>query len=86
MIKVIRKDGSKRIVEIMKDRATDKYRFVNLTSMHICKCSFDTYTDALKDLYNDPFVRDFEVIKSEKSNSFILFLEKVSKIVLKIFR
>ena len=86
MIKVIRKDGSKRIVEIMKDQATDKYCFVNLTSMHVCKCRFDSYTEALKDLYNDPFVHDFKVIKSEHSNNFMLFLEKISKFVLKLFR
>ena len=32
MIEVKRKDGSKRLLEIMKDRLTDKYCFVNLTA------------------------------------------------------
>ena len=32
MIKIIRKDGSERLVEIMKDKATNKWRYIDLTS------------------------------------------------------
>lgn len=62
MIKVIRKDKSERIVEIMFDRLTEKYCFVNLTSNHVCKCRFDSYEEALKDLDNDDFVESWSTM------------------------
>lgn len=86
MIEVIRKDNSKRIVEVMKDQATNKWAFVNLTSNHICKCRFDTYNDAIKDLYNDPFVLAWKYIdnKKHKENKFVSFIEKILKISMPI--
>lgn len=85
MIEVIRKDGSKRTIEIMKDQFTNKWCFVNLTSNHVCKCRFDTYTEALKDLYNDPFVLSWkQVEQKKKERKFVSFLEKVLKITLPI--
>lgn len=80
MIEVTRKDGSKRKIMIMKDRFTDKWCFVNLTSNHVCKCRFDSYTDALKDLYNDPFVLSWKDIEPKRENKIMSFLEKVLKI------
>lgn len=62
MIEVIRKDGSKRIVEIMLDRNTNKYCFVNLTSKHVCKCRFDTYEEAIEDLNKDDFVQSWSTM------------------------
>ena len=66
-IKVTRKDGSVRDVVIMLDRATDKYAFVNMTTMHICKCRFDTPKDALLDLQNDEFVESFNIEREMKT-------------------
>ena len=40
------------IVEIMYDKNTNKYCFVNLTKSHVCECRFNTYEDALVDLEN----------------------------------
>ena len=62
MIRVIRKDGSERDVEIMYDRYSNKYCFVNLTSKHVCKCRFDSIEDALADLNNDPFVESWSTM------------------------
>ena len=59
MIRVVRKDGSERDVEIMYDRYSNKYCFVNLTSKHVCKCRFDSIEDALADLNNDSFVESW---------------------------
>lgn len=61
-ILVIRKDKSVRIVRIMHDEATDKYAFVNLTSNHICKCRFDSYEEALKDLQSNKDVESFKFL------------------------
>ena len=61
-ILVTRKDGSTREVEIMYDRHTEKYCFVNLTSHHVCKCRFDSPSDALQDLDNDNFVDHYDII------------------------
>ena len=89
MIEVTRKDNSKRIVEVMTDQATNKWAFVNLTSKHICKCRFDTYNDAIKDLYNDPFVLSWKYIdekKPKKENWFVDILGKILKITISPFR
>ncbi len=37
-------------VMLCKDRATDKWCFVNMTSKHFCACRFDTVKDAMQDL------------------------------------
>ena len=62
MIQVIRKDGSKRIVDIMFDRNTNKYCFVNFTSKHVCKCRFNTYEEAIEDLNKDEFVQSWSIM------------------------
>lgn len=62
MIRVVRKDGSERDVEIMYDRYSNKYCFVNLTSNHVCKCRFDSIEDAFTDLNNDPFVESWSTM------------------------
>jgi len=60
-ILVTRKDGSVREVEIMLDKSTGKYAFVNLTTHHVCPCRFDTITDPVDDMRNDDFVVDFKL-------------------------
>lgn len=60
-ILVTRKDWSVREVEIMLDKSTGKYAFVNLTTHHVCPCRFDTITDAVDDMRNDDFVVDFKL-------------------------
>lgn len=36
---------------IIKEKICDKYRIVNLTRQWLCPCVFDSYEDALKDIY-----------------------------------
>ncbi len=62
MIKVVRKDNSVRIVDIMLDKNTNKYCFVNLTSKHVCKCRFNSYDEAIQDLNKDSFVKSWSTI------------------------
>ena len=68
-IKVTRKDGSIRDTEIMYDRNTGLWCFVNLTSSHVCKCRFDSQEETMLDLLKDNFVKSFEVIKEENDES-----------------
>ena len=70
MIEIIRKDGSKRLVEIMKDEATQKWCYVNLTSNHVCKRRHDSYDDAFKSIFDENFVREWKRVepKTEKYN------------------
>lgn len=65
---VIRSDGSKRIVGIMIDRATNKYCFVNLTTGHVCSCRFDTFEDALNDMDINEKVSAYFKLPNEKDN------------------
>lgn len=60
-ILVTRQDGSVREVEIMLDKNTGKYAYVNLTSHHICPCRFDTIEDAVDDMRQDDFVVSFKL-------------------------
>ena len=38
------------MVSIIYDKYFNKYRFVNLSKNHICKCRFDTVEDAVADM------------------------------------
>lgn len=49
MYKVIREKGNV-IVEIMFNRSTGYYQFVNLTKGHICSCQFNTVDEAINDM------------------------------------
>lgn len=64
-ILVTRKDDTVREVEIMYDRLSQKYAYVNLTTHHVCPCRFDTIDDAVSDMIHDDFVVKFE-LKSEE--------------------
>lgn len=72
MIKIIRKDGSERLVEIIKDKATNKWRYIDLTSNHICVNSWDSYNEAIKSIYDEPFIKEWSYVvekdKKEKYN------------------
>lgn len=63
---VHREDGTSRLVVVLLDESTSKYRFVNITKgwSHICRCQFDTVEDALNDL------------SSEKNNPRVVSWEK----------
>lgn len=61
--KVYRKRKGDCLVMICKDRATDKYCFVNLTHPHVCPCRFDSVEDALKDMNNRAEVIRYECIE-----------------------
>ena len=65
-IKVTRKDGSIRDTEIMYDRNTGLWCFVNLTSSHVCKCRFESQEEAVLDLLHDDFVERFEIQKIDE--------------------
>lgn len=64
LIKVVRTDNSIRYVAIMLDEKTNKYCFVNLTQdyNHVCPCRFETKSEAIQDLENDPNVTHWEYI------------------------
>lgn len=47
---VYRDDGIFECV-ILKYKNEDKYSWCNLTKGHICTCKFDTYEDAINDIY-----------------------------------
>ena len=51
------------IVEIMYDRNTDKYCFVNLSSHHVCGCRFNTIEEAFNDLNNREDVISYERVQ-----------------------
>ena len=65
LIKVVRTDNSIRYVTIMLDEKTNEYCFVNLTKdhNHVCPCRFETKSEAIQDLENDPKVMHWEYIK-----------------------
>lgn len=64
---VVRKDGTKRVVAIMPDRATGKYCFVNLTTCHVCSCRFNTEEEAINDMDHNENVESYTKIY-EKDN------------------
>ena len=62
---VKRKDKDDCIVMICKDRLTDKYCFVNLTSCHVYKCRFDSIEDVLRDMdYRGDVLEYYRLIDS----------------------
>lgn len=70
MIEITRKDGSKRVVEIMKDNATNKWCYVNLTSNHVCEKRHNSYNEALKSIFDEEFISSWKYVqpKPEKYN------------------
>lgn len=64
--KVHRKTKGDCCVMIVKDRATDKYCFVNLTHPHVCACRFNTVTEALQDMNKRDDVISYEAVESHK--------------------
>lgn len=63
MIKIIRKDGSERLVEIMQDKATGMWCYVNLTSNHVCEKRWPTYNEAMKSIFDETFVKDWKTVE-----------------------
>ena len=61
-IKVIRRNRPDCIVMLCKDRATDKWCYVNLSTEHVCACRFDTIDDAIADMKKREDVESFSVI------------------------
>lgn len=70
MIEITRKDGTKRLVEIMYDKAVKKWCYVNLTSNHVCERRHDSYDEAFKSIFDEQFVKEWKVVtpKTEKYN------------------
>lgn len=48
-------------VMLCKDRLSGKWCFVNLTSMHVCSCRFNTMDEAIKDLENRNEVERYSI-------------------------
>lgn len=48
-------------VMLCKDRRSGKWCFVNLTSMHVCSCRFNTMDEAIKDLESREEVERYSV-------------------------
>ena len=61
-IKVIRRNRPDCIVMLCKDRATEKWCFVNLSTEHVCACRFDTIDDAIADMKKREDVESFSEI------------------------
>lgn len=61
-IKVICRNRPDCIVMICKDRATNKWCFVNLSTEHVCACRFDTINDALADMKEREDIESFSEI------------------------
>lgn len=61
--KVLRRDKDDCVVMIFYDRKSKKYRFVNLTSRHICTCEFNTVADAIEDMEKREEVVCFYVLE-----------------------
>lgn len=41
-------------IGVFLDKKLNKYRYINLTKGHICKCTFDSTLEALRDLRKYP--------------------------------
>ena len=54
-------------VSIIIDEATNKYRFVNITKGHICKCQFDSIEAAISDL--EQYIKKGKVLSYEITNN-----------------
>lgn len=52
--KIFYSDKDPQEVEILFDKNLQRYRYVNLTKHHICKCAFASELDAIKDLRKYP--------------------------------
>lgn len=52
--KIFYSDKDPQEVEILFDKNLQRYRYVNLTKHHICKCTFASELDAIKDLRKYP--------------------------------
>lgn len=61
-IKVNRRNRQDCIVMLCKDRATEKWCFVNLTTEHVCDCRFDSIDDAIADMEKREDVESFSEI------------------------
>lgn len=48
-------------VMLCKDRLSGKWCFVNLTSMNVCSCRFETRKEAIKDLESRDDVERYSV-------------------------
>lgn len=47
---IVKRPEDTVVVNIFKDKLTDKWCFVNLTKGHVCTCRFSTKLAALRDL------------------------------------
>ncbi len=80
--KIFYSDQNPQEVEILFDKNLQKYRYVNLTKHHICKCTFASELDAIRDLRKYPNITEILLTASPRRNveDFITtFEEKLGK-------
>ncbi len=68
-ILITRKDGSVRECEIMYDRGTGSYAYVNLTTHHVCACRFQTAEEAVQDLCKNDSVESYRLKEESQGGS-----------------
>jgi hypothetical protein len=75
--KIFYSDKNPQEVEILFDKNLQKYRYVNLTKGHICKCTFASELDAIKDLRKYPNITGILSTASSKKSveDFIITFE-----------
>lgn len=64
--KIFYSDKGPQEVEILFDKNLQKYRYVNLTKHHICKCTFASEIDAIRDLRKYPNITEILLTASPK--------------------
>ena len=64
--KIFYSDQDPQEVEILFDKNLQKYRYVNLTKHHICKCTFASELDAIRDLRTKYYRNSFNSFSKEK--------------------
>lgn len=64
--KIFYSDKDPQEVEILFDKNLQRYRYVNLTKHHICKCTFASELDAIKDLRKYPNITEILLTASPK--------------------
>ncbi len=76
--KIFYSDKEPQEVEILFDKNLQRYRYVNLTKGHICKCMFASELDAIKDLRKYSNITEILLPASPKRNveNFITIFEK----------
>ena len=77
-IYLVMREKDNVVVSIMLNKSDHTYSFVNLTKGHICKCTFPSELDAIRDLRKYPNITEILLTASPKKSveDFITTFEK----------